>query len=192
MRKKFSIDMLESMCSEKDLLTKEVQSIYIGGGDGSKDNPYSMDDYYAMVDSGTWTGGYIQDSEGISYGMAETRAYGGGYTNYAGTYIGSTASYTEYTMTSFLLSMESSGWDQLAGYTLGQIPGFGDYTSYMAQEYNDTKLRLAAEASKQGYSGDDRFDYVISQAGEYTQKMSLVDTKTGKIISSETINLFGN
>jgi len=191
MRKKLSIEILESMCCEKDILTKEVQNIYIGGGDGSKNNPYSMDEFYAMLDSGTWTGGYIQDSEGISYGMAETRVYGGGYTNYAGSYIGSTASYTEHTMTSFILSMESSGWDQAAGHGLSKIPVLGDYTSYMAQEYKDAKVRLAAKAAQQGYSGDDRFDFVISQAGEYTQRMSLVDTKTGKIISSETINGFG-
>ena len=31
----------------------------------------------------------------------------------------------------------------------------------------------------------------ISRAGEYTQKFSLIDTKTGRIICSETINLFG-
>lgn len=34
MRKRLSIDMLESTFSENDLLTKETQSIYIGGGDG--------------------------------------------------------------------------------------------------------------------------------------------------------------
>ncbi|MCR5334336.1 MAG: hypothetical protein K6E45_05365 [Bacteroidaceae bacterium] len=53
MRKRLSIDLLKSTFSEKDLLTKEIQSIYIGGGDGSKENPYSMDEFYAMLDSGT-------------------------------------------------------------------------------------------------------------------------------------------
>lgn len=123
--------------------------------------------------------------------MAQERIYGYGYTNYAGTYIGSTSSYTECTMTSFILSMESSGFDQMIGQIFGNIPGVGEYTSYMAQDYNDVKIRLAAEAAKQGYSSDDKFDFVISRAGEYTQKFSLIDTKTGKIICSETINLFG-
>ena len=94
-------------------------------------------------------------------------------------------------MTSFLLSMESSGFDQIIGQIFGNIPGIGEYTSYMAQEYNDVKIRLAAEAAKQGYSSDDKFDFVISRAGEHTQKFSLVDTTTGKVICSETINLLG-
>ena len=87
MRKRLSIDLLKSTFSEKDLLTKEIQSIYIGGGDGSKENPYSMDEFYAMLDSGTWSGGYVQNSDGIAYGMVQERIYGNGYTNYAGTYI---------------------------------------------------------------------------------------------------------
>lgn len=123
--------------------------------------------------------------------MAQERIYGNGYTNYAGTYIGSTASYTEHTMTSFLLSMESSGFDQVIGQIFGNIPGIGEYTSYMAQEYQDVKIRLAAKATQQGYSNDKRFDFVISQAGEHTQKFSLVDTTTGKVICSETIKPFG-
>lgn len=176
--------MLESIFNEKDLIAEEVQSIYIGGGDGSKTNPYSMDEYYTMLDSGTWNGGYLQDSEGISYGMPEMRFYDGGY-------YGGAAPYTEYTMTSFILSMGDSGWDQAAGYIFGKIPVLGDYASYMQQEINDIRVRLAAEASSQGYSGDDKVDFVMSREGPYTNKMSLVDSQSGKVIGSETINGFG-
>lgn len=61
----------------------------------------------------------------------------------------------------------------------------------MQQEINDIRVRLAAEASSQGYSGDDKVDFVMSREGPYTNKMSLVDSQSGKVIGSETINGFG-
>lgn len=191
MRKKFSLEMIKSVCHNSKQLTNEEQCIYLGGGDGSLENPYSMDEYFAMLDSGTWTGGYIQDSDGVvSYGMTEARVYGGGYYNYAGTYIGSTSEYIEYTMTSFILSMENSGWEQFIEAFGGVVDPTG-YCDYMNQELTDLKIRLAAKASEQGYSGDDSFDYVVSKVGECTWKVSLVDTITGKTIGSETINMLG-
>lgn len=32
--------------------------------DGSKTDPYTMEEYYDMVEDGTWTGGYVKDDQG--------------------------------------------------------------------------------------------------------------------------------
>lgn len=74
-------------------LTKELsvmdfsdQSVIIGGGDGSKTNPYSESEADSMIDAGTFCGGYVKDADGtISYWLGVVNVVAnscnyGGYT----------------------------------------------------------------------------------------------------------------
>lgn len=115
MKKRLTVQMLEKLHREQGLLSKEMQRHYVGGGNGSLSDPYTMDEYYTMLNSGTWTGGYIQSIDGIRYGYPETRVYSGGYTDSSGIFVPGTATSTECTLASFIRSLESSGLEQISG-----------------------------------------------------------------------------
>lgn len=47
------------------MLTVNEQEYYVGGGSGTKEDPYTDVEYFRMLDSGTWSGGYVLFSNDV-------------------------------------------------------------------------------------------------------------------------------
>ncbi len=62
--KKLTKQSLDELAKVMPVLSEEVQISLIGGGDGSMSNPYTVQEFDQMSDSGTWTGGYVS---GLGY-----------------------------------------------------------------------------------------------------------------------------
>ena len=61
-RDRLNFDELEAMM---EVVKKEEQKSYIGGGDGSESNPYTWNEYRDLAQSNLWYGGYV---DGVYYG----------------------------------------------------------------------------------------------------------------------------
>ena len=64
---------IESMKQELTVLVNPEK--YFGGAKGDHDDPYSQNEFFAMLESGTWAGGYV---EGWGYGTAIVEVIGSG------------------------------------------------------------------------------------------------------------------
>lgn len=59
MKQKLTALSLEQLAKEMPVLSEQEQQAYWGGGTGTKDDPYTYQEYSQMLDSGTWSGGYV-------------------------------------------------------------------------------------------------------------------------------------
>ena len=67
-KRKLTKSSLDELAERMPALSEEQQMTYIGGGDGTQDYPYTVDEFDRMVASGTWNGGYV---EGWGYTFEE-------------------------------------------------------------------------------------------------------------------------
>lgn len=56
MKQKLTALSLEQLAKEMPVLSEQEQQAYWGGGTGTKDDPYTYQEYSQMLDSGTWSG----------------------------------------------------------------------------------------------------------------------------------------
>lgn len=59
MKRKITRQSLDELRKSLTILPLCEQEYYVGGGSGTKEAPYTDVEYYRMLDSGTWTGGYV-------------------------------------------------------------------------------------------------------------------------------------
>lgn len=59
MKQKLTALSLEQLAKEMPVISEQEQQAYWGGGTGTKDDPYTYQEYSQMLDSGTWSGGYV-------------------------------------------------------------------------------------------------------------------------------------
>jgi hypothetical protein len=64
---------LFSMASSLNVLSENETKSVLGGGDGTSSNPFTEEEFYAMLDAGTWTGGYVA---GLGYAAPEVTVTG--------------------------------------------------------------------------------------------------------------------
>ncbi|WP_294080539.1 hypothetical protein [Proteiniphilum sp. UBA5384] len=81
------IPVLERLAREKQVLSEEEQRKFIGGGDGSQNNPYTQYEFNAMWSVGSWRGGYVgiyyYDSNGyVASSSGDYGSYGGSSGSY--------------------------------------------------------------------------------------------------------------
>lgn len=57
--KKLTRNSLDELAQRMPVLSEELQRSFIGGGGGSKDDPYSQREYDAFILSGYFPGGYV-------------------------------------------------------------------------------------------------------------------------------------
>ena len=66
---------LSEVETQMEVLTKEEMEILKGGGDGSYGSPYTKDEFYALLDSDSFNGGYVQ-GWGYVNALEEVAVYG--------------------------------------------------------------------------------------------------------------------
>lgn len=67
------IPVLERLAREMQVLSETEQRRYIGGGNGSPDNPYTLAEYFSLQSGGCWYGGYV-----VGQGYTDANGYWGG------------------------------------------------------------------------------------------------------------------
>ena len=64
---------LDELAKTLPVIEEASQIHYVGGGDGSPDNPYTQFEYNTMLNNSNWNGGYV---EGIGYVANDVYVYG--------------------------------------------------------------------------------------------------------------------
>jgi hypothetical protein len=59
--KKITKSSLDELAKMMPVLSHEEEYYILGGGDGTKEDPYTVEEYERMVASGTWHGGFVCD-----------------------------------------------------------------------------------------------------------------------------------
>lgn len=62
MKRKITRQSLDELQRSLTILPLDEQEYYVGGGSGTKEDPYTYEEYLQYWHSGTWTGGYVQFS----------------------------------------------------------------------------------------------------------------------------------
>lgn len=57
--KKLTRKNLEELAKQMPIIDKKSQKYYIGGGDGSRENPYTIQEFEDMSARGVWQGGHV-------------------------------------------------------------------------------------------------------------------------------------
>lgn len=65
-KRKLTVGSLAELAARMPVLSEIQQKTFVGGGDGSMNNPYTVTEFYAMCASGIWNGGYV-DGWGYTY-----------------------------------------------------------------------------------------------------------------------------
>lgn len=58
--KKLTRNSLDELAQRMPVLNEELQRSFIGGGNGTKDNPYTETEFNSIIGSGSWYGGYVE------------------------------------------------------------------------------------------------------------------------------------
>lgn len=59
-KRKLTKKNLAELAKKMPVLSEDLQRSFVGGGDGSQSNPFTIQEYDSMVASGTWQGGYVE------------------------------------------------------------------------------------------------------------------------------------
>ena len=88
MKRKLTHKSLDELALIMPVLSEDSQRRYVGGGDGSEGNPFTIGEYDGMVSSGTWNGGYVE-GWGYTFGDLEvTGSISGSQNGVSGSYDG--------------------------------------------------------------------------------------------------------
>ena len=181
-RTKISLHLLEDIAD--GALTQEELQGFVGGGDGTYTNPCSIDEYYSMLDDGTWSGGYIIDDEGsisyvpVGYGRCYGTTYHAAYSGY-----GEVMGFTEFTLGQLIGTITNTSElgelrDMAISSVLPITSGIYEVISIgIRVAYN----KLAAAVADADYAGDKKFDVVITHLENVTYRLSAI-TPSGKIL----------
>lgn len=64
--RRITLKDLQALANELPLVGEREQRGLVGGGTGSNMDPFTQDEYQTMLDEGTWNGGFVLGSEGVS------------------------------------------------------------------------------------------------------------------------------
>ena len=80
---------LSELAKSKEIISFREQKSYVGGGTGTRNDPYSIEEYNSLIDKSNWNGGWVlkdQDSNPIYVGgtQADTEESYNGGTDFSG------------------------------------------------------------------------------------------------------------
>ena len=80
---------LSELAESKEIISFREQKSYVGGGSGTRHDPYSIEEYNSLIDNRNWNGGWVlkdQDSNPIYVGgtQANTEESDNGGTDFSG------------------------------------------------------------------------------------------------------------
>nr|WP_314697821.1 hypothetical protein [uncultured Prevotella sp.] len=77
--KKLTKASLSELAKSKEIISFREQKSYVGGGSGSKEDPFTAFEFRELVDHGHWTGGWVTGVSKMGYQVVNT---GGTYENF--------------------------------------------------------------------------------------------------------------
>lgn len=181
MKKKLTLDEMEVVIREMQL-TEQEQGCFFGGGDGSKENPFTQEEYHNLLETNNWRGGYVED---LGYVFNDIFIYG----NSAWPNFDTEQNY--YTLSEYLATNELSVGDQIADFILSAIPLFGLYYQYYSTQFNNMKSEMQQALADQGYSGNKRFNLVYTKVDDNSFSFTAYDAEDSHVIVSRTLNITG-
>lgn len=176
---------LEELAKSLPVIEKSIQMGFIGGGNGTSADPYTLAEFDSMSDSGNWNGGFVMGLNGegvLSYVSSDTFNYG------SSSYPGHT-SQDVLTFPNYVTSLNISALDSFAGWAVGLVD-LG-ITAHMKEKYGDMTRNIQAELLEKGYDGSSSFTIVKTVQNDDT-KFSVYDANTGKLITSRTLDFTGS
>ena len=210
--RKLTRKSLSELAMMLPVVENEIQASYVGGGDGTLFDPYTMAEYSQLVANGNWNGGYVvgQGFVGSNLGTEENPytweqydalvangLWEGGYVeghymnSNVGCYIYGSSQYPGIvaqwfaSFPDYIESLSLSGFDQLTGTILNGIPIIGPICDYIMQEIGDMHREIQAELLRMGYNGDSYFNVVTTISRGSHSEYSM---KTS-VFNTETGNL---
>lgn len=118
--RKLTVESLAELAERMPVLDENLQRCLIGGGNGTLEDPYTVEEYDQMVASGTWNGGYV-DGWGYTFSdVTVTGSQGSSNNNdISGDVSGSTYNPNEWG------GIDSGFWNAFTGNDSGSTDGSG-------------------------------------------------------------------
>ena len=81
--KKLSIGLLDELAKNQQRISELEMKSFVGGGDGTEDDPYTFSEMTSLMDSNGWIGGYVEYMGYVGYSQfVYGNPYGGVCTQY--------------------------------------------------------------------------------------------------------------
>lgn len=176
---------LEELAKSLPVIEKSIQMGFIGGGNGTSSDPYTLAEFDSMSDSGNWNGGFVMGLNGegvLSYVSNDTFNYGS--SSYPGH-----VSQDVITFPDYVTSLNNNIWDSLAGATIDKLDG--GISNYLKGQFEDMVRNIQSELLQKGYNGASTFTIVKTFQSDDT-KYSVYDANTGELITSRTFDFTGS
>lgn len=175
--KKLTRQSLDELAKTLPVIEKSFQMGYIGGGNGTSADPYTMVEYENMLSGGNWNGGYV---EGMGYVNTGGDMYIYGNSEYPGHNSQEYSSFPDY-----ITSLSNTGWNKWGEIAAGSVPVIGSAVTHASQLYGNMTRDIQAELMKKGYGSSSNFNLVTTKMGD-SYKLSVYDAATGEFITSRT------
>lgn len=186
--KKLSIKLLDELAKNQQRISELEMKSFVGGGSGTADDRYSLAEMESLMDSGQWTGGYV---DYLGYVSFSPHIYGSYYGGFCNQYSGNFAE--------LLLTFVSSGLDQITDKGKGMFPLIGLALDLWEQEYEDCKHTLFSDLSNLGYADPEQQITFVVTPGSYSSEttdwsiiMGAYDAVTGELLVKYRMGNFGS
>lgn len=180
--KKLTRQSLDELAKMLPVIEKNHQLGYVGGGNGTSADPYTMVEYESMLSGGNWNGGYV---EGMGYANSGNDIYIYGNSEHPGQTSQEYSSFPDY-----ITSLSNTGLDKWAEITLGSFPVIGSVAAYASQEYGNMTRDIQFELMNKGYGSSSSFNLVTTKMGD-SCSLSVYDAASGEFITSRTYDSWG-
>ena len=183
--KKLSIKLLDELAKNQQRISELEMKSFVGGGSGTADDRYSLAEMESLMDSGQWTGGYV---DYLGYVSFSPHIYGSYYGGFCNQYTGNLGDQ--------IYSLTDSSWNQFAATVINGIRYLGVAFSYMMQEFHDCKASMLRDIANLGYN-ESQIDFVTtpgsysSDTTDWSTIMGAYDAVTGELLVKYRINNFG-
>ncbi|MFC2812690.1 MAG: hypothetical protein ACFN4S_02560 [Prevotella conceptionensis] len=189
--KKLTKKSLDELAQTLPVIEETKQKTYVGGGDGTRESPYTTEEFKIRLNNDLWQGGFV---EGMGYVANDAYVYG----NYNSPL---TVSQNFHTFPDYINSLSSDELETLMeSFITGCLPpGFDvpiEIFKYLSDQYGNMTRNIQSELLNKGYNGTSSFTFVRTQEppmngsiGAFT--LSVYDANTGEFITARKFDIFG-
>lgn len=183
--KKLTKKSLDELAQTLPVIEETKQKTYVGGGDGTRESPYTAHEFEIMLNSDLWQGGFV---EGMGYVANDSYTYG----KYKSPL---TVSQNFHTFPDYIKSLSSDQLETIIDHIIsGGVPsGFDipiEIYSYLSDQYGNMTRDIQSELLNKGYNGTSSFSFVrVQEPQAFT--LSVYDANTGEFITARRFDIFG-
>lgn len=191
--KKLTKKSLDELAQTLPVIEETKQKTYVGGGDGTRESPYTAHEFEVMLNTDSWQGGVV---EGMGYVANDKYVYG----DYKSPF---TVEQKFYTYSDYLESLSSGTikniLKEILNAGVGLIPPLSVVVSmanYLQGQYDDMIRDVQSELSKMGCTGTSCIDIVYDNT-PYVKgstnfiTLSVYDANNGQFLTARRMDIFG-